>query len=120
MNTEGVGADHAAAPESDHARLASLQREAAAEQVSNSIVHIVWRLLSHSSQGSLLARLREEKMALAKQKRLLTCRLKNEQRKRQRLREKAKKLSNEDLLQVWSERQSLVIAKAKAKAKARP
>ena len=60
-----------------------------------------------------------QKLALTKEKKLLTCRLKNEQRKRQRLKEKAKKLSNEDLLQVWSERQSLAVAKAKAKAKAR-
>ena len=70
------------------------------------------------AEGNLLAELREQKIALTKQKKLLTHRLKNEQRKRQRLREKAKKLSNEDLLFVVAERQSLALAKAKAKARA--
>ena len=83
------------------------------------IVTVVCLFYLRSVQGNLLAQLREQKLALTKEKKVLTCRLKNEQRKRQRLKEKAKKLSNEDLLQVWGERQSLAIAKAKAKANAR-
>ena len=72
----------------------------------------------YCAEGNLLAQLREQKIALTKEKKLLTRRLKNEQRKRQRLREKAKKLSNEDLLFVVAERQSLALAKARAKARA--
>ena len=93
--------------------------QAPAEQVPGSIaLGPVWGCNLSFAEGNLLAELREQKIALTKQKKLLTHRLKNEQRKRQRLREKAKKLSNEDLLFVVAERQSLALAKAKAKARA--
>ena len=62
--------------------------------------------------------LREQKLALNQQKKLLTKQLKNEQRKKQRLRERAKKLSNDDLVRVLCEREAQ--AKAKAKPKAKP
>ena len=70
-------------------------------------------------QASLVARLREQQQALTKQKKLLSQQLKNEQRKRHRIKQKAKQLSNEDLVAVLAERQAAVQARAKAKGKAK-
>ena len=68
-------------------------------------------------EGDLVHRLKEQKANLAQQKKALTKQLRNEQKKRQRLRERAKKLSNEDLVRVLCAREAQ--AKAKAKAKSR-
>lgn len=65
----------------------------------------------------LVRELKEQKVALNKQRKLLTKQLKNEVRKRQRLRERAKKLSNEDLVRVLTHREDQARAKAKPKAK---
>ena len=78
---------------------------------------------SRASRGGpgdfeLVRELKEQKVALNKQRLLLTKQLKNEVRKRQRLRERAKKLSNEDLVRVLTHRE--VQARAKAKPKAKP
>ena len=68
---------------------------------------------------NLLVQLREQKLALSREKQLLNRRLKNEQRKRQRLKTKAKNLSNEDLVQILGEREAAALAKARAEAKAK-
>lgn len=70
------------------------------------------------SEPDVVQQLREQQVALNQRKKLLTRQLKNEQRKKQRLRDRAKKLSNEDLVRVLCERD--VQAKAKAKPKAQP
>ena len=70
-------------------------------------------------QANLIAQLREQQQALAKQKKLLSQRVKSEQRKRKRIKQKAKQLSNEDLVAVIAEREALAQAQAKAKAKAK-
>ena len=70
------------------------------------------------SEPDVVQQLREQQVALNQRKKLLTRQWKNEQRKKQRLRDRAKKLSNEDLVRVLCERD--VQAKAKAKPKAQP
>jgi hypothetical protein len=71
------------------------------------------------AEASVIARLRGEQQLLAKQKKALSKQLRNECRKRQRIKQKAKQLSNEDLLAVLAEREFLVQAKARAKAQAK-
>ena len=70
-------------------------------------------------QANLIERLRQEQQALTKQKKLLSQQLKNERRKRQRIKQKAKQLSNEDLVAVLAGREAVAAAKAKAKARSR-
>lgn len=62
--------------------------------------------------------LREQKKNLMQQKKVLTRQLRNELRKRQRLRERAKKLSDEDLVRVLASREKE--RQAKGIAKSRP
>ena len=64
-----------------------------------------------------IQQLRERKFLLNQQRKILTKQLRNEQRKRQRLRERAKKLSNADILRVLAEREAVARAKAKPKAR---
>ena len=66
-----------------------------------------------------IQRLRVQKLLLNQQRKLLSKQLRNEQRKRQRLRERAKKLSNADLVRVLTDREAMAKAKAKPKAKSR-
>ena len=64
--------------------------------------------------------LREEKRVLMQQKKLVTKQLRNELRKRLRLRERAKKLSDEDLVKVLASREKERQAKGSAKTRAAP
>ena len=66
-----------------------------------------------------IQRLRVQKILLNQQRKLLSKQLRNEQRKRQRLRERAKKLSNADLVRVLTDREAMARAKAKPQAKSR-
>jgi hypothetical protein len=69
-------------------------------------------------QPDIIQQLREQAAALKQQRKLLNKELKNASRKRQRLRERARNLSNEDLVKVLAEREAVAQAKAKPKPKA--
>ena len=68
---------------------------------------------------SAMAALREQKMTLMAEKKVLNRQIRNESRKRKRLLEKSSKLSTTDLVTALQIRQTKqAIAKAKAKASA--
>ena len=64
--------------------------------------------------------LRERKKVLMQEKKLVTRHLRNELRKRLRLRERAKKLSDEDLVRVLASREKERQARGCAKSRAVP
>ena len=64
--------------------------------------------------------LREQKKEFMLQKKMVTKQLRNELRKRLRLRERAKKLSDEDLVKVFASREKERQAKGSAKTRAAP
>ena len=68
------------------------------------------------TENDRLQILRAQKAELTQRKKVLSRQLRNEERKRHRLRERAKNLSNDDLVRVLAGRE----AQAKAKAKAKP
>ena len=71
--------------------------------------------------GGRIAALEEQRRRLAAERKEVLRTLRNEQRKRKRLIEKAKTLTNSDLMEVLGARaaaKAKAVAKAKAKAKA--
>jgi hypothetical protein len=64
--------------------------------------------------------LRDQKKDLMQQKKMVTKQLRNELRKRLRLRERAKKLSDEDLVKVLACREKERQARGSAKSRAAP
>jgi len=64
----------------------------------------------------LIRQLKMEQASLARKKKDLRKKIRNETRKRSRLREKAKKLSNDDLMKVLVARQRAAEEKNRAKA----
>ena len=76
--------------------------------------------LVQSAQIDAVQGLREQKKELMLQKKFVTKQLRNELRKRLRLRERAKKLSDEDLVKVLASREKERQAKGSAKTRAAP
>ena len=76
--------------------------------------------LVQSPEIDAVQELREQKKDLAQQKRLVTKQLRNELRKRFRLRERAKKLSDEDLVKVLASREKERQARGSAKSRPAP
>ena len=73
-----------------------------------------------SAEVDAVQKLREEKRVLMQQKKLVTKQLRNELRKRLRLRERAKKLSDEDLVKVLASREKERQARGSAKSRPAP
>ena len=73
-----------------------------------------------SDERDALQELRDQKRELVQQKKAVTKQLRNELRKRLRLRERAKKLSDEDLVRVLASREKERQAKESAKSRGVP
>ena len=76
--------------------------------------------LVQSAEIDAVQELREQKKDLMQQKKLVTKQLRNELRKRLRLRERAKKLSDEDLVKVLAAKEKERQARESGKSRPAP